>query len=322
MIKRRLQRIKRILLCLALVLTVFIEVQLGSIGALAEGNRNEYRQLKVPVSIEKIGSLFFITDSYHSQVIYSDSLNKPIHQWEIMAAGLNMPHGIASDGVNYVVLDTDNNSVLLCRKSEDGFSKVQVLEGIGIRPHDIYYDQKEDTFYVWSSMTGQMYLLKMTGKSEEARLAVSGILALPEYKGKYVRSFYVMGEYILFPSGVDSNYLLLADRKTLTPIIRFPVTQDIAGMADVMIAGPYFYITVSTDALGNQTKAKIIRTSNLATLAKGKYEDISEQFTGLLVPYYFTQIDGHYYMTATGSKASLYRFDVTNNGLTNIEVVY
>lgn len=308
------------LIAIMTIATILLPLCMFSMGdSYAENPTNPYRELKVPVSIEKFAGQYFITDSYHGQVICSNSPSAPLNKWKVMAAGLSIPHGIAYDGKNYVILDTENNQVIVSRKLGDTFQKVQYLENIGIRPHDIYYDVAEKAFYVWSSMTGQMYILKASGA--DGKLAVSEIRALPELMNRYVRSFYVLGEYILFPSGVDTGYLMLVEKKNFKVAWRIPVTSDIAGMADIAIIGAYFYLTVSTDSSGDQKQAKIIRTTDLTSLARGKYEDVSSWFPDLGVPYYFTNIEGQYYMTASG-KASLYRFKGETNKLNNIEVIY
>ena len=284
-----------------------------------DNSTNPYYELKVPSNIVHIGNKFFITDTYHNQVIYSYSLNTPISDWSVMANNLELPHGIASDGKNYLILDTDRNQVCVYEWIEGGFRYTHVLEDIGLRPHYIYYDDAEKNFYVWSSMTGDMYIL--TYNESISKVCVKEIRHIYEFENTYIRSFSVIGDSIIFPSGTN-QYITIVDKDTFEVRNRFPVPADISGMAHVKVIGNYFYFTVSTNEQGSHSTAKLIRTNNLEQLQFGEYEDISELFHNLVVPYYLESDQGYYYLSNHGSRNSIYRFNVHNDIIYDVKELY
>ena len=115
-----------------------------------------------------INGMFFTVDSYHDRIIYNDTGDAalPLLQWKIMADDLNKPHCICSDGVVYLVVDTDNNRVVTYTRLATGeFMELQSFENVGIRPHYCVYDAATSSFYVWSSYTGEMFIYKRSGGS-------------------------------------------------------------------------------------------------------------------------------------------------------------
>ena len=186
--------------------------------------QNHYADLSVPTCVTKVGDLYFIVDCYHDQVIYNDSLEDPVAQWSMLPTGmpvtdgtvpqspesgdrwdsppvtsLNQPHTIASDGVVYLVDDTENNRVVVYEKMSS-FTLTQYFDDIGVRPHFTVYDEPTKTFYVWSSFSGEMYLFKR--RESDNRVLLTDIKKVPELAGVYVRSFTIAGDRILFVSGL------------------------------------------------------------------------------------------------------------------------
>lgn len=280
-----------------------------------ENPTNPYKELKTPAQIKRLGNYYFIVDCYHNQVIYSHKLDAPLKNWKVMTKDVNLPHSVDSDGKVYLVADTENHRVLVFEWKNGRFQNTQCLENIGERPHYIEYDEQTQSFYVWSSMTGEMYILK--------REPVTGIVCIQEIRqirelaDFYVRSFTLVGEDILFPSG-DNCYMIIADKTTLEVKGRFPVTEEIAGMAFVEPIGNYFYITVSTDLSYNQNCATMIRTKDINSLAIGEYEEIYNKFSAKGVPYYIDNINGLYYVTNHGSGKSVLRFGVENDTMCHV----
>lgn len=284
-----------------------------------ENPTNPYTGLKTPAQIKRLGEYYFIVDCYHNQVIYSRTLETPIKQWRVMTKDVSLPHSIESDGQVYLVADTENHRVLVFEWKNGRFQNTQCLENIGERPHYIEYDEQTQSFLVWSSMTGEMYILKR--EPQTGRVCIQEIRQIKELAEHYVRSFVLSGEQILFPSG-DNGYMILADKETLEVVGRFPVTAEIAGMAFVQPIGSYFYITVSSDLSYDQNKATMIRTKDLHSLAKGEYEIIYDKFPTDGIPYYIDSINGLYYMTNHSSKKSIWRFAVENDEIGYVGSVY
>ena len=121
---------------------------------------NPCGDLSVPTYITKVEDTYFIVDCYHNQVIYHDNLTAPLYEWQVMTSDINMGHTLASDGLVYLIDDTENNRVLVFEKKDGVFYHTQTFDEIGNRPHYIIYDETTDTFYAWSSMNGEMYLFR------------------------------------------------------------------------------------------------------------------------------------------------------------------
>ncbi len=284
-----------------------------------ENPKNPYEHLKVPAQITRQGEYYFITDCYHDQVIYTRSLGVPVGEWKVMTADVSHPHAIAGDGQVYLVVDTENNRVQIFEWKKGRFQNTQRLEGIGERPHYIVYDAATESFFIWSSLTGEMYIAKR--EPETGLVYLSEIRKIKELEGFYVRSFTIAGDRILFPSG-NNCYIIVADKDTLEVQARYGVTQEISGMACIVPIGGYFYMTVSSDLAFDQGAATMIRCSNPALLAWGLYEDVYAAFPEKGIPYYIDFMDGAYYMTSAGSGSTVWRFQVVNDRISNVSAVY
>lgn len=280
---------------------------------------NSYSDLSVPTYLTKIADTYFIVDCYHDQVIYHDNLTDPLCQWSVMTDEIDKGHTLASDGVVYLIDDTENNRILVFEKRDGRFLHTQTFSDIGNRPHYIVYDEKTATFYAWSSMSGEMYLFRHD--SDNTYMYLSDIYKIEELDNVYVRSFTIQDDSIYFVSG--SSSILKADLNTFEILDTYPVPDTMAGMIQLTPIQDYYYITISTDITGNQNYATIIRTSDLSGLIEGDYEDIYEFFIGGGTPYYITYIDDTWYMTEHRLPGhSIWRFQIVNNAITAVETVY
>lgn len=287
-------------------------VQLGEDIQRRGNPYNDYESLKTPAQVTHQGGYYFIVDTYHNQVLYASDLWKPLNEWRVMTRDLNMPHAIASDGEVYLVVDTDNNRILCYKYINGAFRNTQRFEDIGIRPHYIQYDRVTESFFAWSSLTGEMYIIKREPLS--GVMYIEEIRRIKELEGFYVRSFSIEGNEIIFPSG-NNCYMIIADKETLAVKKRYPVMPDISGMAFAKKIEGYYYLTVSTDERLSHEAAKIIRTTDLSLLSSGQYEDISLLFKEIGVPYYIDAMNGAYYVTSHESKRSIYKFDIVGNAV-------
>lgn len=265
---------------------------------------NPYKTTKSPAQITKQGGYYFIADTFHDQVIYSNNLEEPISKWKVMTSKVSGPHSVASDGTFYLVADTENNKVLIFEWNRGGFRLTQEFENLGVRPHYIEYDKESESFYVWSSLTCEMYILV---KDDAGTLCIKEIRGIKELKGHYIRSFTISGEYIIFPSGTNKQ-ILITNKNTLEILGRFSVPDEVSGMAYIKPMGTYFYMTVSSDDKYDQSKATFIRNRDLSQMINGEYEDISSKFLHIKIPYYIDDIDGRYYMTNHGNAMNVLRF--------------
>lgn len=298
-----------------------IDFDVSSLNAIPD---NPYPALSVPTYITKIGDTYFIVDCYHDQIIYHDNLTDPLYEWQIMTNDVSMPHTIAGDGSVYVIDDTENNRILIMEKSinENGqpiFIPTQEFTQIGNRPHYIIYHEPTDTFYVWSSQNGEMYLLRHP--ADDTTLYLTEVRSIPALSSVYVRSFTILENRIYFVSGNSS--IIEADLDTFKVRREYLIPDEIAGMVQLTPIEDYYYITVSTDAAGSQDYAAMIRAKSLKDLAHGNYEDVYHYFIGGGTPYYITQIDGDWYLTEHRLPGhSIWKFQVTDNTITNVTAIY
>lgn len=285
---------------------------------------NPFPTLSVPTYITKVKDTYFIVDCYNNQVIYHDNLTDPLYQWQVMTNDITMGHTLASDGIVYLIDDTENNRILVMEESvnENGqpvFIPTQEFINIGNRPHYILYDEYTDTFYAWSSMSGEMYLFRHA--KDNSRMYLTATLSIPSLNGVYVRSFTIVEDRIYFVSGNSS--IIEADLYTFEVKKEYPVPDCLAGMIQLTLIDDYYYITVSTDASGNQDYATIIRTKDLADLAAGNYEDIYDAFIGGGTPYYITQIDDLWYLTEHRIPGhSIWQFRIQDNSIIDVTTLY
>ena len=283
-------------------------------------------RLSVPTYITKVGDTWFIVDCYHNRIIYSDTLGAPLTDWYIMTSEVTQPHTIASDGQVYLVDDTENNRVLVFEKTGSKFVNTQILFDVGTRPHFTVYDEVTDTFYVWSSKTGELFCLRHTADSTQMYL--TEIRRIPELNGTYVRSFSIIDGDIYFVSGVsdlgEKGKIYCCDLDTLEIKKEIDVPDNMAGMVQITKIQDYYYITISTDITGSQDYATIIRTRSLDKLASSDYEDIySTYFAGGGTPYYISQADDTYFLTEHRLKDhSIWSFKVEKNKITDVQSLY
>ena len=291
----------------------------SSITAVETAKPNPYPELSVPTYLEKVDDTYFLVDCYHNQVIYHDNLNDPLSEWTVMTDEIDKGHTLASDGTVYLIDDTERNRILVFEKMDDTYIHTQTFSDIGDRPHYVIYDEPTDTFYAWSSMSGEMYLFRHN--ADDSRMYLTEIRRIESLNHIYVRSFTIIGNEIYFVSGNAS--ILRADLDSFEILETYPVPDCMAGMIQLTLIQDYFYITVSTDITGNQDYATILRTQDLSSLAEGGYEDIYHYFIGGGTPYYITELNNTFYLTEHRLPGhSLWSFQVNNNEIINIEPVY
>ena len=136
---------------------VIVEQPQESSGMLSEpvanGAKNTYDTLNVATYITKVDDTYFIADCYHDQILYNKNLTDPVSQWCVLTDEVHYAHTIASDGVMFLVDDTENNRLLAFQRTDEGWVHTHTLENIAMRPHYVQYDAKNQTFMTWSSIT-------------------------------------------------------------------------------------------------------------------------------------------------------------------------
>lgn len=282
---------------------------------------NTFDTLNVATYLTKIGDTYFLSDCYHNQILFCDNLTDAITEWKVLTNDVHYAHTIAGDGTVLLTDDTENNRILVFENTGEGYVQTQTFENVGMKPHFVQYDEKRATFYAWSSITGEMYYFKRDEATNN--VFIEKILKVDELFGVYVRSFTIIGDDIYFISGHNNQKIIRANADTLEILETYPVTPEIAGMVQLVKIQDYYYLTVSTDHQENQDYATIIRTKDLHSLADGEYEDIYEKF-GISggTPYYITEIDGRYYMAHHRTSENIVSFDVVDNEILNVKIIY
>ncbi len=282
--------------------------------------------LSVPTYITKVDDLWFIVDCYHNRIIYTDTLGAPLNEWYIMTEQVTQPHTLATDGQIYLVDDTENNRIRVYEKFGGVFLNTQIMDDIGNRPHFSVYDEASDTFYVWSSESGELFCFRHT--KDSTRLYLTDIRKVEELSNTYVRSFTIIGNDIYFVSGVSSDgspgRILDCDLKTLKIKKSYPVPDSLAGMVQITPVDDMYYITVSTDITGNQDYATLIRTESLDDLSDGNYEDLyADYFIGGGTPYNISKVDNTYFLTEHRLQGhSIWSFEINDGAIENVTALY
>lgn len=280
---------------------------------------NPYTDLSVPTWLTKVDNTFFLVDCYHNQVIYNNNLSASLSEWKVMTNEIDKGHTLASDGTVYLLDDTERHRILVFEEKDGRYTHTQTFDEIGNRPHYIVYDAPTDTFYAWSSMTGEMYLFRHN--PDDTRMYLTEIRRMESLDNVYVRSFTIIGNEIYFVSG--NSAIIRADLESFKISKIYSVPDTMSGMIQLTRIQDYYYITISTDVSGNQDYATILRTRDLSGLANGNYEDIYHYFIGGGTPYYITQLDNAYYLTEHRLPGhSVWRFEVENNEIVNVKTIY
>lgn len=283
------------------------------------GEGNPCQVFNVPTQVYSVGGEYFIADAYNQQMLVTDNYYNAPWGWQVMGNKLFRPHAIASDGTIYVVVDTDNNRVVTYAKTDAGWQVVETFDNVGVRPHYIEYDAATKQFYVWSSMTGTMYVYKRVPNTLQLKLKKSAYIKALD--GCYTRSFTIDGNNILLPS-MGKNAIYVVNKKSFKVKAIHGVCAELGGMVQVLHEQNYYYLVTSTDAAGDQSKATIVRSTSLSGFVEGSYEDIRCKFPDLDgVPYYISHLeDGHYYTPVICGQTPPYicRFDIVDNEITNV----
>ena len=273
----------------------------------------------VPTQVYYKNGDFFLADAYNQQVLHAADCASAPEGWGPVGVGLFRPHAIASDGEVYMVVDTDNNRVVTYAKTDIGFQVVECFENVGVRPHYVVYDASTRQFYVWSSMTGTMYLYKRNGNGLQVTLRRTAYIR--DLDGCYTRSFTIDGANLYFPSMGKGSIYVVNKRSFRTKAV-YGVAAEIGGMVQLRHEQNYYYLVTSSDAAYDQTKATIVRSRTLEGFGSGSYEDIRSRFPELDgVPYYIEHLeDGHYYTPVIEGQTSPYicRFDIVNDEIVNV----
>ncbi len=262
----------------------------GQESKYAERHGKIFKEEKLYTSthFEKIGKNYFVVDSYNNRVVFTDSLDKPVREWNIMVEGLSWPHSIASNGEYYLIDDTYANRVIVYKEKNNEFWHVKSFSDVGVRPHRVRYDKLTDAFYVLGSLSQTMTKIKYVNGGLEQIY----IKKLPFLEGAYTRSFSIVNESMYFTSslGVISKVIYVDDSYQLEATFQVPSGYE--NLIDLYFSGNAFYLT--------SIKRKILSCTTLSDLSKNECVDIyNKGFRG--IPYYFSSDGNTIYVSVLGA---------------------
>lgn len=251
-------------------------------------------RLLIPTFIDKIGQFYFIVDNGNNRVLFNRMLTTDIATWHVMDGNFERPHSIASDGVVYVVDDTDRNAVRVYTYDNEHFKMIQIVEGIGLRTHRTLYDIESKAFYVMSSNSQSITKLIC----DEDHLTIRYQKSLPFLKGFYTRSMRIIGEYMYFVSGPNYITKTRFHDDSYDVVAFYKVPPGMESMNDLFFSGSYYYLT-STPMNYKEEYGQIVRVRTLDDLNKDTpvYEDIFNQLNTCGSNYYISSFDGRFYIS-------------------------
>jgi hypothetical protein len=168
-------------------------------------------------------------------------------------------------------------------------------------------------------MTGQMYIYKRVNDTKN--VVLTEIKDIPYAKDCYIRSFTIAGNVILFPV-IERSSIMMVDIDSFKVLGEYSVPYNLSGMAQISIIGNYFYLTVSTDINYSENSSTIVRAKNLTDFATGNYENLYGLFGNKGTPYFISAFDGAFYMIRENAAPNVYRFNVTNDVISNVRGMF
>lgn len=265
-------------------------------------------RLYSPMFITKIGTLYFIADSWNHRLLYSHDVKQPIKNWKVLDDNIAAPHSIAGNGTIFIAEDTGRDRLFVYTLTTKGFVKTQVIGDIKGRPHRTMYDPATRKFYVLTSDTQNMYTLSV----QNGKVLIDSKKNLPYLEAAYVRSFSIIDGLMYFVSG--PNQILVANYKdgTFSLQEKYDVPAGYRSMNDIKKLGSYYYITVYSN--------QFIRLKDLSDFSTAENLYTKLGFKG--IPYYMSYFDGKVYVTEIDSYSAIRSFKLYNDEITKTEVLH
>ncbi len=289
---------------------------------------SSYDELYVPTMINKIDDTYFIMDCWNDRVIYSDEINADINQWNTLTDDNYIGgHTICSDGELIVLDNTDNNSVLVYKKtavhksSDNQYNLTQTISNITGRPHFVIYDSVNKYFYVIASVEGTIHVFK----NNNGYLQLVRSDFFEELSDTYVKSITIIDNYLYTASGSGFIYKYAINADYFDLKESYAVPPELSGLNQIFKIDDYFYLTVNTGATGSVSETTIVRTKSLESLTiPEKVENLYDTFSFVGQPYYITHFDDAYYITEISADCGngIKRFKVNSNQITDISTLF
>lgn len=264
-------------------------------------------RLYTPTQISRIDGNYFIVDCWNHRIIYNDDLNAPIKDWKTLDDDIAGPHSIASDGQVYIAEDTGRHRLFVYKKTGDEFSRVQILDNMGNRPHKTIYDNVTERFYVMSSMTQELLVLKDNNGTVE----LENKIPLPFLNGLYTRSFSIIDGQMYFVSGAQKITVADYNESGITVVKQYDVPEKYASMNDIEKIGDYFYISSTPQAL--------IRLKDLSNF-NGSV-DLMDDLGLKGTPYFISKIENTIFVPQITEYSGIKSFVLIKDSIKNIKTI-
>jgi len=248
-------------------------------------------RLNAPTMFKKIDGLYFCCDIWHSRVIYTDSIYKPVSDWITLddTRFLVGPHTIEENDDLYVMDNTENGSVITYKKTGSSFAFQQELTvgALGTRPHCVKYDSVTDAWYVLlgggPGPGGTRKMVKLTRSGDTLSIARTDDLSF--ISGQYSRGFRIIDGKMYFVAVSKKIYEVAFDGSSYTLLNTYTLPTGMESPNDV-------FKSSSGDWYATATNQKIIKFASLAAMDAGTYTDVYASFDLAGTPYYLEEFDG------------------------------
>lgn len=274
-----------------------IVVLAHSLIAAEKDNQAWQDRLNTPTLVTKLGDLYFIVVCFHHRILFSDKLDRPIPEWNVLDDEIAGPHSIDTDGTLYVAEDTGRHNLKVYHREGDSFTLVQTLGPFGKRTHRVRYDEATNAFYVISSNSQD--LTKLVRKGD--RLEVAYTRPMTFLEGAYTRSISIYGEDMYFTSGPGVITKVRYRDDSYEPLATYRMPEGMESGDDVFrTEDGWWYLTA--------TPRRIVRARSLEKLDAGEFEDVYETFGFEGTPYYLSRFDGRYFVPQISPYSGLKSF--------------
>ncbi len=269
------------------------------------------RRLYTPTLLTKLNDTWFLVVCWQHRILFNDKLDPDLGSWQILDDTLSGPHSIASNGSLYVVDNTGSHGLRVYSRTGDVFTLVQEIGDLGKRTHRVIYDPVAKAFFVLSSNSQDLYKFEVKGEG----LALVEHRPLSFLEGQYTRSVTLHDDHLYFTSGPGAILKVRHRDGSYTVVERHAVPEKMKGMNDIFPASDgWWYLTATPQAF--------MRTRDLASLARGEYEDLQETLGFAGTPYYLFEENGRLWIPQITQHSGVVSFKLSDNQLSEREVLF
>ena len=217
-----------------------------------------------------------------------------------------------------VLADDSENDRVLLYNCVDGDKPLKFVQAIPVegRPHFVTYDKYSNLFFVLSSSTGDIVGIEVV--NDTARV----VLKRRPAAISYARSITLMDGLMFLPS-CDGIIYKIDYRNTFKIIDSYQVSDDMAGLNQIVKIGNYYYLTVYHGKGFDLSKpSKIIRAKEVKDFTNNKYEDITKELRIKGTPYFITPVENKFFLTEIDAVSGIVSFTVENDVICGVEHIH